>query len=125
MTEEEKNEATGDVETGAEAPEAAESAEAPETTEAVEEETGTGRGNRKTLVGIVVSDKMSKTRIVKVKRQEMHRRYKKFISRDTKYAAHDENAEGQEISKAGDKVLIQETRPYSKTKRWRIVKVLS
>ncbi|MDF1666320.1 MAG: 30S ribosomal protein S17 [Planctomycetota bacterium] len=77
------------------------------------------------MVGTVVSDKMSKTRIVKVKRHEMHRRYKKFISRDTKYAAHDENAEGQEISKEGDKVLIQETRPYSKTKRWRVVKVLS
>jgi small subunit ribosomal protein S17 len=105
--------------------------EAEVTTNASEEaETATaevednGRGNRKTVVGFVVSDKMSKTRIVKVQRLEMHRRYKKYVRRDSKFAAHDENEQGQEISKMGDKVLLQETRPYSKTKRWRIVKVL-
>lgn len=79
------------------------------------------RGNRKTLVGVVVSDRMSKTRMVAVQRQEMHRRYKKFVKRDTKYAAHDED----NATKNGDKVVIQETRPMSKRKRWRIVKKLA
>lgn len=125
MTEEEKNEAEAVVDTGADAENAEATSQEVETAEVVEEEAEEGRGKRKTLVGMVVSDKMSKTRIVKVKRHEMHRRYKKFVSRDTKYAAHDEDAKGQEISKEGDKVLIQETRPYSKTKRWRVVKVLS
>jgi small subunit ribosomal protein S17 len=95
------------------------------TATATVEETKSDRGNRKTLVGVVVSDKMNKTRIVKVQRIEMHRRYKKYIRRDTKYAVHDEDEQGNEISKTGDKVLIQETRPYSKTKRWRVVKVLN
>lgn len=90
-------------------------------TEEVVEQAEKGRGNRKTLVGVVVSDKMSKTRVVEVQRLELHRRYKKYVRRDTKYHVHDE----EETSKVGDKVLIQETRPLSRTKRWRLVKVMS
>lgn len=84
-------------------------------------ETSDERGNRKQLVGVVVSDKMSKTRVVKVQRLEMHRRYKKYVRRDSKFVVHDETS----ASKAGDKVLIMETRPLSKTKRWRLVKIIN
>lgn len=100
-------------------PAEAESSEAPEATATSPKPAE--RGNRKTLVGVVVSDSMSKTRMVAVQRKEMHRRYKKFVKRDSKYAAHDED----NATKNGDKVLIQETRPMSKRKRWRIVKKLA
>ncbi len=70
--------------------------------------------------GCVVSDKMQKTRIVEVTRLVEHPRFKKIIRRKVKYAVHDEKNE----SKAGDKVRIVETKPLSKTKRWRLVKVL-
>lgn len=71
--------------------------------------------------GCVVSDKMQKTRIVEVTRLVEHSQFGKVIRRKVKYAVHDENNE----SKTGDKVRIAETRPLSKTKRWRLVKVLS
>lgn len=71
--------------------------------------------------GVVVSDKMDKTRIVEVTRVMMHAEFNKTIRRKIKYAVHDE----QNQSKAGDKVRIIQTRPLSKTKRWRLIKVVS
>jgi len=71
-------------------------------------------------VGIVVSDKMQKTAVVKVERIVKHRRFKKYIKRAKKYYAHDET----NIARIGDKVLIVATRPVSKLKRWLVSKVL-
>ncbi|WP_422397975.1 30S ribosomal protein S17 [Spiroplasma endosymbiont of Crioceris asparagi] len=75
---------------------------------------------RKTLVGKVVSDKMDKTITVLVETYKNHPRYKKRYKYSKKYKAHDE----QSIAKLGDRVEIMETRPLSKTKNFRIVKVL-
>lgn len=72
------------------------------------------------MVGTVVSDKMDKTVIVIVERLVKHRLYKKYIRRRSKFAAHDEN----NASKVGDKVLIIQSRPLSKTKRWRVSKIV-
>jgi small subunit ribosomal protein S17 len=72
---------------------------------------------RRVLQGVVVSDKMDKTVVVKVERRLMHPLYKKFIRRSKKYAAHDE-ANG---AKVGDVVQIRECRPISKRKRWEVV----
>jgi len=86
-----------------------------------ESSTSTGtRGNRKRVIGMVVSDKMSKTRVVAVTEHYKHPLYGKFLKRTQKFHAHDET----EDSKQGDTVLIVETRPLSKTKRWRLMKVL-
>ena len=74
----------------------------------------------RTLSGRVVSNKMHKTITVTIERQVSHPLYGKFIRRRTKLHAHDENNECKE----GDLVLIQECRPLSKTKSWRLVKVL-
>ncbi|RMG68839.1 MAG: 30S ribosomal protein S17 [Calditrichaeota bacterium] len=78
------------------------------------------RGIRKTRVGVVVSDKMDKTVVVAVERLVQHPLYKKYIRKTTKFKAHDEKNEAQ----VGDKVRIMETRPLSKTKRWRVVEIL-
>ncbi len=78
------------------------------------------KGERKQRVGIVVSDKMDKTRVVMVETLVQHPRYKKYVKRRKKFYAHDENNE----SRVGDLVQIMETRPLSKLKRWRIVKIL-
>jgi len=78
------------------------------------------RGHRKTEIGIVVSDKMDKTVVVRVERMVQHPKYGKTLRRYTKFYAHDEKNE----CKVGDKVLIIETRPLSKLKRWRVVKIL-
>lgn len=78
------------------------------------------RGKRKTLIGVVTSDKMNKTVVVVVNRITLHPRYKKYIKKRTKVKAHDENNE----SHIGDKVLLIETRPLSKEKRWRVKKIL-
>lgn len=78
------------------------------------------RGNRKTRIGVVVSDKMDKTAVVAVERLVQHPTYKKFIKRTSKFKAHDDKNECQ----IGDTVKIMETRPLSKTKRWRVVEVL-
>ncbi|NLN48517.1 MAG: 30S ribosomal protein S17 [Clostridiales bacterium] len=78
------------------------------------------RGKRKTRIGKVVSDKMDKTIVVSIETLVRHPLYKKIIKRTTKFKAHDENNE----CKVGDKVLIMETRPISKDKRWRLVEVL-
>jgi small subunit ribosomal protein S17 len=73
-----------------------------------------------TKIGIVVSDKMNKTRVVKVERTTQHPKYKKVIKKFKKYYAHDEN----NITKVGDKVKIKLTRPISKLKRWDIIEVI-
>jgi small subunit ribosomal protein S17 len=74
----------------------------------------------KTRVGLVVSDKMSKTRVVAVERSFRHARYERVINRTTRFKAHDERNEAH----VGDRVLIVETRPLSKDKRWRIKEIL-
>ena len=78
------------------------------------------RGIRKTLVGEVVSDKMDKTVVVRTVSRVPHPRFGKIIKHTAKFHAHDEKNE----AKMGDKVRITETRPLSKTKRWRLVEVL-
>ncbi|MBR6873736.1 MAG: 30S ribosomal protein S17 [Ruminococcus sp.] len=78
------------------------------------------RNLRKTRVGKVVSDKMDKTIVVAIEDNVSHPLYKKIIKRTYKLKAHDENNE----CGIGDKVEVMETRPLSKDKRWRLVKVL-
>jgi len=75
------------------------------------------RGQRKELTGKVVSDKMDKTIVVEVASRVKDRRYKKFLNRRNRYKAHDEKNE----CGIGDLVTIQETRPLSKDKRWRLL----
>ncbi len=78
------------------------------------------RGNAKTLTGIVVSDKMDKTVVVLVERLVKHPVYKKYVRRRKRFAAHDEANE----CRVGDTVLIRQSRPLSRTKRWRVSKIL-
>ncbi len=78
------------------------------------------KGQKKTRVGVVVSDKMKSTAVVAVERLVKHPVYKKFIKRTTKFKAHDAKNECQ----IGDVVKIVETRPLSKTKRWRVTEIL-
>ena len=75
---------------------------------------------QKSRVGVVVSDKMSKTRVVAVERAFRHPRYERVIKRTARFKAHDERNEAH----VGDRVLIVETRPLSKDKRWRIKEIL-
>ena len=78
------------------------------------------RGHRKERVGDVISDKMAKTIIVRVQRRFPHPRYKKAVTAYSKFYAHDEKRE----AKVGDRVRIEETRPLSKMKRWRLIEVV-
>jgi len=78
------------------------------------------RGIRRQVIGTVVSDKMNKTIVVQVERLVKHRLYHKFIRRRTKFAAHD----AENTCRIGDKVLITESRPLSRTKRWRVSKIV-
>jgi len=78
------------------------------------------RGHRKERVGEVIGDKMTKTIIVRVERRFPHPKFKKVITGYKKFYAHDEKSE----AKVGDRVRIQETRPLSKTKRWRLVEIV-
>jgi small subunit ribosomal protein S17 len=78
------------------------------------------RGTRKERIGTVVSDKMDKTVVVRVERQFAHAIYKKIIKRTERFKAHDEKNDAH----VGDTVRIEETRPISKEKRWRVVEVL-
>jgi small subunit ribosomal protein S17 len=78
------------------------------------------RGRRKVRVGVVVSDAMDKTVLVRIDRTMRHPLYKKTVARSSKLAAHDENNEAN----VGDTVRVVETRPLSKTKRWRVVEVV-
>jgi small subunit ribosomal protein S17 len=78
------------------------------------------RGNRKVRVGEVVSNKMTKTIVVRVERRFPHPQYKKIVTAYKKFYAHDEKAE----AKLGDTVRIEETRPLSKLKRWKLIEVV-
>ena len=78
------------------------------------------RNLRKTRVGVVSSDKMDKTVVVTVRDRVQHPLYKKIVNRTVKYKAHDENNE----CRVGDRVLLMETRPMSKDKRWRVVETI-
>ncbi len=80
----------------------------------------TQRGVRKTRIGVVVSDKMDKTVVVEVKRLLAHPLYKKIVRRRKKFKVHDPNNSCQ----VGDKVLIEESRPLSRDKRWRVKQIL-
>jgi small subunit ribosomal protein S17 len=77
------------------------------------------RGNRVQKVGIVSSDKMQKTVVVRVDRQVLHMKYRRYVRRTTKFKAHDELG-----ATVGDRVRIVETRPLSAQKRWRVVEIL-
>jgi small subunit ribosomal protein S17 len=81
----------------------------------------TERGNRKERLGEVISNKMAKTIIVRVERRFPHPRFKKVVTGHKKFYVHDETSQ----AKVGDRVRIQETRPVSKTKRWRLVEVVA
>jgi small subunit ribosomal protein S17 len=85
------------------------------------EEMKLDRGSRKERIGEVISSKMTKTIVVRVERRFPHPRYKKVVTSYKKFYAHDEKNE----AKAGDRVRIEETRPLSKLKRWRLVQVVS
>jgi small subunit ribosomal protein S17 len=84
------------------------------------EEVKVERGNRKERVGKVISNKMTKTIVVRVERRFPHPRFKKVVTSYKKFYAHDEKNE----AKPGDRVRIEETRPLSKLKRWRLVQVV-
>lgn len=72
---------------------------------------------KRKIIGVVASDKMAKTRVVVVERLKKHPKYLKYYKTSTRFKAHDENNE----YKTGDKVVIEETRPLSKEKRWKII----
>ena len=78
------------------------------------------RNERKTRIGKVVSNKMDKTIVVAIEELVQHKLYKKSVKRTVKFKAHDENNEAH----IGDRVLIMETRPLSREKRWRLVKIV-
>lgn len=111
-------------ETTTAAPAAAEQATATSTAAPAADNSGHdtpgGRGRRKTRTGVVSSSKMDKTIVVQVERKVKHPIYGKFIKNTTKFHAHDEKNEAG----AGDTVRIMETRPLSKTKRWRLMEIL-
>lgn len=85
-----------------------------------ETETNIARNQRKERTGEVVSSKMQKTIVVSVKRRFPHPQFKKVVTSFKKFYAHDEKSE----AKVGDIVRIEETRPLSKTKRWRLIEVV-
>ncbi len=78
------------------------------------------RGVRKKLTGVVVANKMDKTAVVQVKRLGKHKMYKKYVTSQKKYLAHDP----QNRCKVGDRVRIVESRPISKTKRWQVIEII-
>jgi small subunit ribosomal protein S17 len=81
----------------------------------------TERTKRKSRVGEVVSNKMDKTIVVKIERKMLHPVFKKFVKRTKKYVAHDQDNK----CSIGDLVQIEETRPMSKTKRWKVVSIVT
>lgn len=80
----------------------------------------TDKTHRKERIGLVVSDKMHKTVVVRVGRTARHKKYGRMFKRSNKFKAHDE----KNIARIGDLVRIQETRPISKDKRWRLVEII-
>ncbi len=79
-----------------------------------------GQGSRKIRIGVVTSDRMQKTVVVRVERRFKHGRYGKYVVRHVNYKAHDEASR----CRVGDRVRIEETRPLSKDKRWRVIETL-
>jgi len=75
---------------------------------------------RKVLQGVVISDRMDKTVTVEINTLVLHKKYKKYVKRRVRYKAHDE----KHLCKIGNKVVIEATRPLSKTKRWRVVGIV-
>jgi len=86
----------------------------------MEQDTTTATRQGRSLQGVVISDKMDKSITVQVERKVQHPLYKKYIRRSTKFHAHDENNDCRE----GDKVVIEQCKPISKTKNWRLVEVV-
>jgi small subunit ribosomal protein S17 len=78
------------------------------------------RGDRKVRTGVVVSDRMDKTVVIQVEQRKAHALYGKMLRRTSKLKAHDEENQAH----VGDKVRVVETRPLSKTKRWRVVEIM-
>lgn len=78
------------------------------------------RGMKRQVIGVVVSNRMNKTVVVAVERLVKHRMYQKYVKRQTKFSAHDESNSCQ----IGDTVQITESRPLSRTKRWRVSKIV-
>jgi small subunit ribosomal protein S17 len=83
-------------------------------------ETAAERARRKVRTGVVVSDKMDKTVLVRIDRKVRHRLYKKTLAKSNKLAAHDEGNDAH----VGDTVRVMETRPLSRSKRWRVVEIV-
>jgi small subunit ribosomal protein S17 len=86
----------------------------------VSETSSTDRNRRKVRTGVVVSDKMDKTVLVRIDHSFRHPLYQKIVKRSSKLAAHDEQNDAHQ----GDTVRVMETRPLSRTKRWRVVEVV-
>ena len=84
------------------------------------DEPGRAKIHRRELIGVVTSDKMQKTRVVVVERRLAHKKYGKFMTSRAKYKAHDEKNE----YKTGDRVVIAESRPLSRDKRWRVERLI-
>lgn len=89
-------------------------------TTAEDADQGRSKSRKRKLVGVVTSDKMNKTRVVVVERRLSHAKYGKYMTRQNKYKAHDERNE----YKVGDRVVIVESRPLSRDKRWRVERLL-
>jgi len=85
-----------------------------------QEVTAAERGARKVRTGVVVSDKMDKTVVVRIDRQVRHALYQKSVRRSSKLSAHDETNDAH----LGDIVRVMETRPVSKSKRWRVIEIV-
>ena len=83
-------------------------------------EGGRDKSRRRTLVGVITSDKMNKTRVVTVERRVAHGKYGKYMTKRSKFKAHDEKNE----FKVGDRVEIVESRPLSREKRWRVERLI-
>jgi small subunit ribosomal protein S17 len=84
------------------------------------DQAGRAKSTKRTLVGVVVGDKMDKTRVVVVERRLAHAKYGKYMTRRAKYKVHDEKNE----YRVGDRVEIVESRPLSREKRWRVERLL-
>jgi small subunit ribosomal protein S17 len=110
-------EASAEVETAAATADAGAATESADGRNAVK--ASASRGNRVQKIGIVSSDKMTKTVVVRVDRLVLHRRYRRYVRRTSKFMAHDELG-----STTGDRVRIVETRPLSARKRWRVVEIV-
>jgi small subunit ribosomal protein S17 len=109
-----------DMPEASDAADAAEATEATDATEATAAPESTARAPRKVREGVVVSSGMDKTVVVAVIERVRHPRYNKFVNRTKKLYVHDETNDAN----AGDRVRVMETRPLSKTKRWRVTEVL-